>query len=63
MRRPSLSLSLLYSYLYKLFYINLARGIGAHIFESGTDFIVIIAVASLLACLLDFLLIEIAILI
>lgn len=50
-------------YLNELFHVDFTRSICAHIFERGTDFVVIVAVASLLAGLLDFLLVEIAILI
>lgn len=59
----SRSLCCMYIYLDELFDVNLARGICAYILERGTDFVVIVAVASLLAGLLDFLLVEIAILI
>ena len=53
----------MYIYLDKLFDVNLTRGIGAHILERGADFVVVVAVARLLAGLLDFLLVEIAILV
>lgn len=49
------------TYLYEFFHIHLMSSASADLFERGPDFIIVVAVACILASLLDFTLVQIAI--